>query len=262
MAAWRVARGLVVVVALIVAMPILTTSNHALAQPAPRVGEPCAKANLNKSSVGANGTLPPTTVAVRSGAVLFKEDFAGFGGKWPTVQNANGSAGYRDEKFRITVTQPSSAVGVRAPIEAETNITVEADASVVSPTGQIGIGCVDSGSLDVPTRIIATVDRTDRWSITEVRAGVVRVLASGDMPLGAIYAGDLPNHMLLSCTGTTGGTGRVALVLNGQGIGAAAIGVMPPSGSVSLWATSFATPTLNGTTSVDTLWNDVIIRRA
>lgn len=254
------------------------------AKTVPKAGAGCTESQIGQSVTTTKGTLvclrsgtravwrfgasPSTTTTVvaavvdRPGTVLFKDDFSGFGGNWPSVQNSTGSAGYRDEKFRITVTQPASGVGVRAPVEALSNIVVDVDASIVSTTGQIGLGCYDSGPADVPSRYLATVDRLDRWSISEVRNGFTRVLVNGEMSLGAIHAGDLANRISIMCVGSPGATGRVALALNGGFIGGTTVTNMLAPGAVSLWATSFSTPTINGTTSVDTFWNNMVVRRA
>lgn len=196
-------------------------------------------------------TVPPVGPAQSPpgpARVVLADVFTNPDSGWPTRRSDALDIGYQGTRsYGMLVRGAQQQVGVSSPVKAPlTDVTVNVQARIVPFVGGFSVGCYDTGTTDVNTnRYDALIGHDDKWVVSEFRAGVRTTLAAGDLRLGLLLNGVLPNTFSVSCSGRPGGPGTIAVTLNGQAVATVPVAAMLPPGNVSLWA--FTNSTTSGT---------------
>ena len=196
-------------------------------------------------------TVPPVGPAQSPpgpARVVLADVFTNPDSGWPTRRSDALDIGYQGTRsYGMLVRGAQQQVGASSPVKTPlTDVTVNVQARIVPFVGGFSVGCYDTGTTDVNTnRYDALIGHDDKWVVSEFRAGVRTTLAAGDLRLGLLLNGVLPNTFSVSCSGRPGGPGTIAVTLNGQAVATVPVAAMLPPGNVSLWA--FTNSTTSGT---------------
>ena len=174
-------------------------------------------------------TFPATTLPkVRE---LYHTDFYKLG-EFPEFTNANGGAGYRDEKYQITATNTTGEFVNVPGVTGQANVGLTMTYRVTGRPA-VYLACYDTGKEFLVAGIREGVAERS-FAILRVTQTGVTELASAVLPL-TLQAANQTQVITIVCTGTPGGPGAVALRYAGTTVGQVNVGSMPPGGAVGIY---------------------------
>lgn len=194
----------------------------------------------------ANGTTVPLETLMAqfggqaSGAVIYQDDFSNTNTGWPMDSFTEGSTGYYNGQYRITVTETDYAIWSVSGNGPFADIRVEADAVMLGGTeeNEFGLICrfVDNGNFYAATIasdgyffIWRRINFGD-WELVGMEEGQVSP---------AIFTGTQSNRIRLDCIGSS-----IALYANGTLL-LEVFDTSLASGDVGVYAGAFSVPNVD-----------------
>jgi hypothetical protein len=143
--------------------------------------------------------------------VIFSDDFSNENSGWPTINEAAGTANYKNGGYELTVPDPDSGYWASPDLEDQTDVTIEVDATVTGSARDSDFGILCRG-LDSDNQVLLLISADGYAVIGKFKDGEF-ILLSGDewMESSAINQGKALNHIRGDCVGNT-----YALYANGQ----------------------------------------------
>jgi len=143
--------------------------------------------------------------------VIFSDDFSNENSGWPTINEADGSANYKDGGYELTVPDPDSGYWASPELEDQTNTTIEVDATVTGSAQDSDFGILCRG-IDGDNQVLLLISADGYAVIGKFTAGEF-VLLSGEewVESSAINQGNALNRIRGDCVGNT-----YSLYANGQ----------------------------------------------
>ncbi|HEX5505772.1 MAG TPA: hypothetical protein VFW96_24355 [Thermomicrobiales bacterium] len=174
-------------------------------------------------------------LALRSPAVLLRDDFSNPASGWPTASTTGGSYAYAGGGYQITVTRPNWIIwAYPAQPPGLADVVVDVDATVVAGGTQAGLGGVRRFVSAAHDYYLLRVTSAGGYAILRHQGSVWTTLASGTS--AAIRPGAASNHVQAACVGSV-----LALYANGQRLAVVQDGAFV-AGDVGLGAETYAAP--------------------
>jgi hypothetical protein len=147
----------------------------------------CALPGLGSSSPGA----------------IFSDDFSDVNSGWPTINEADGTANYKDGGYELTVPDPDSGYWASPELEDQTNTTIEVDATVTGSARDSDFGILCRG-LDSDNQVLLLISADGYAVIGKFTGGEFVLLSSEEwVESSAINQGNTLNHIRGDCVGNT-----------------------------------------------------------
>jgi hypothetical protein len=143
--------------------------------------------------------------------VIFSDDFSNENSGWPTINEADGSANYKDGGYELTVPDPDSGYWASPELEDQTNTTIEVDATVTGAARDSDFGILCRGT-DSDNQVLLLIS-ADGYAVIGKFTNGEFILLSGEewVESSAINQGNTLNHIRGDCVGNT-----YALYANGE----------------------------------------------
>ena len=88
--------------------------------------------------------------------VIFNDDFSNEDSGWPTINEAAGTANYKDGGYELTVPDPDSGYWASPELEDQTNTSIEVDATVTGSARDSDFGILCRG-IDSDNQILLLI---------------------------------------------------------------------------------------------------------
>ncbi len=110
--------------------------------------------------------------------VIFSDDFSNENSGWPTINEADGTANYKDGGYELTVPDPDSGYWASPELEDQTNTTIEVDATVTGSARDSDFGILCRG-IDSDNQVLLLISADGYAAIGKFTGGEF-VLLSGE----------------------------------------------------------------------------------
>jgi hypothetical protein len=135
--------------------------------------------------------------------VIFSDDFSDENSGWPTINEAAGTANYKDGGYELTVPDPDSGYWASPELEDQTNVTIEVDATATGSARDSDFGILCRGT-DSDNQILLLISADGYAAIGKFKDGEF-ILLSGEewVESSAINQGNTLNHIRGDCVDNT-----------------------------------------------------------
>jgi hypothetical protein len=135
--------------------------------------------------------------------VVFSDDFSNENSGWPTINEAAGTANYKDGGYELTVPDPDSGYWASPELEDQTNVTIEVDATVTGSARDSDFGILCRG-IDSDNQILLLISADGYAMIGKFTGGEFVLLSSEEwVASSAINQGNTLNHIRGDCVNNT-----------------------------------------------------------
>lgn len=135
--------------------------------------------------------------------VIFSDDFSNENSGWPTINEAAGTANYKDGGYELTVPDPDSGYWASPELEDQTNVTIEVDATVTGSAKDSDFGILCRG-IDSDNQVLLLIS-ADGYAVIGKFSNGEFILLSGEewVESSAINQGNTLNHIRGDCVDNT-----------------------------------------------------------
>jgi hypothetical protein len=135
--------------------------------------------------------------------VIFSDDFSNENSGWPTINEAAGTANYKDGGYELTVPDPDSGYWASPELEDQTNVTIEVDATVTGSARDSDFGILCRGK-DSDNQVLLLISADGYAMIGKFTGGEFVLLSSEEwVASSAINQGNTLNHIRGDCVNNT-----------------------------------------------------------
>jgi hypothetical protein len=134
---------------------------------------------------------------------IFSDDFSNTDSGWPTINEAAGTANYKDGGYELTVPDPDSGYWASPDLEDQTNVTIEVDATVTGSARDSDFGILCRG-IDSDNQVLLLISADGFAVIGKFTNGEFVLLSSEEwVESSAINQGNTLNHIRGDCVNNT-----------------------------------------------------------